>query len=222
VRAIGARGKMSRVDPSAVKRAGALVIAPLLFMLSGSCASDGGDQPGRSASTTGATSTSAAEATRQDARYMLLDNPTWQLQEAVDYRAGLGALGEHDPDLDWFAEYDGPRFDNDDGSYTIPHVATFGHTASLETRRDQLPGFDLRSETVDGRHALIASAAAGNPAIVVIEIAADYTTTALTYDGGVDLRDLATHLKTVDEQQWIAAGGTLLDCVPLEPDCTQS
>jgi hypothetical protein len=151
---------------------------------------------------------------------MLLDEPTWQLTEAIDYRAGLGALEAQDPDLDWFAEYDGPRTDNPDGSYTVPHVATFGHGAGLETRSGQLPGLVLRSEVVAGREALVASAADGNPAVVILELSADYSATLLTYDAGVDLHDLAAHLIVVDDEQWTAAGGLLLDCVPFESGCT--
>lgn len=89
-----------------------------------------------------------------------------------------------------------------------------------DTREEQLPGFDLRSHNVDGRKALVAAAAAGNPAVIVIEVATDYTLTLLIYDDGVDLEELATHLKFADEQRWLAAGGTMLDCVPLTPDCT--
>jgi hypothetical protein len=151
---------------------------------------------------------------------MLLDEPTWQLREAIDYRAGLGALKAQDPDLDWFADYDGPRVDNPDGSWTVPRVAISGHTAGLERRRDQLPGFELRSELVAGRHALVATAADGDPAIVILKVSADYTATLLTYDVGVDLNDLAVHLVAVDERQWTAAGGLLLNCVPFESGCS--
>lgn len=186
-------------------------------MIVGSCGNDN-DTDGSSPNTS-STSTFRAESTADEVHLMLLDEPTWQLTEAVDFRAGLGALEAQDPDLDWFAEYDGTRVDNPDGSYTVPHVATFGHTAGLERRRDQLPGFELLSEVVDGRQALVSSAAGGNPAIVIIEVTADYTTTLLTYDAGVDLNELATHLVVVDEQQWIAAGGSVLDCVPFESGC---
>jgi hypothetical protein len=161
------------------------------------------------------------EATSDEIHLMLLDEPTWKLTEAVDYRAGLGALEDQDPDLDWFAEYDGSRVDNPDGSYTIPHVATFGHTAGLERRRGQLPGIELRSEVVDGNDALVSVAVDGDPAIAIIEVMPGYTTTLVTYDADVtiDLADLASHLVAVDEEQWAAAGGSLLDCVPLEPGC---
>lgn len=151
---------------------------------------------------------------------MLLDESTWQLTEAVDYQAGLGTLAARDPDLDWFAEYDGPRVDNADGSYTIPHVATFGHTAGLERRRGQLPGFEHRSDFVHGRRALVSPPADGNPAVLILELASNYTATLLTYDTDVNLNELAANLAAVDDRQWTAAGGSLLNCVPFESGCT--
>lgn len=187
-------------------------------MIGASCSDDTGTD-GSSAQSTSSSSVSRTGSTAEEVYLVLLREPTWELTEAVDYRAGLGALEAQDPDLDWFAEYDGPRVDNADGSYTVPHVATFGHTAGLERRRSQLPGFELRSEVIDGQQALVSVAADGNPAIVIIEVTADYTTTLLTYDVGVDLNELAGHLVAVDEQQWTAAGGSLLDCVPFEAGC---
>ncbi|HUF33940.1 MAG TPA: hypothetical protein VMN58_12110 [Acidimicrobiales bacterium] len=188
------------------------------LMVVGSCGDDTGTD-GSSQPSASATSTSRTESTADEVHLMLLGEPTWQLTEAVDYRAGLGALEARDPDVDWFAEYDGPRRDNADGSYTIPHVTTFGHRTGLERRRGQLPGFELRSEVVDGQPALVSAAVDGNPAVVILEVTADYTTTLLTYDVGVDLNELAAHLVAVDEQQWTAAGGSLLDCVPFEAGC---
>lgn len=152
---------------------------------------------------------------------MLVEDPRWELREAIDYRADLGSIGERDPDLDWFAEYDGPRVENDDGSYTIPHLTVFGHTAGLDRRREQLPGVELHGVRIGGRHTLIAEPADGNPAIAVIELDADYTATFLTYDEGVDLRDVALRLAPVNEQQWVGAGGTILDCVPFELGCAR-
>ena len=46
--------------------------------------------------------------------------------------------------------------------------------------------------------------------------------TILSYDDVVDLRDLAGRLAQVDEQQWLEAGGQMLDCVYLEPGCAPS
>jgi hypothetical protein len=194
----------------------ALMIAATL-LIGAACTNGDGDGADRSPNPT---STSRAGAGGDGGRLRLLDEPAWQLTDAVDYRAGLGALEERDPDLDWYAEYDGQRADNPDGSYTFPHVATFGHTAGLDARRSQLPGFEHRSAVVDGRQALVSRATDGRPAIVVIELASDYTATLLTYDLGVDLSELAEQLVAVDDQQWIEAGGSLLDCVPFEAGCS--
>ena len=152
-------------------------------------------------------------------QYELLDVPGWDLQEAVDYRAGLGSLGAAEPDLDWYAEYVGPQIDNDDGSWTVPGVSVTGHTAGLEERRGQLAGFELRSEDVGGRRALVAAATERGPAIVTVELAPDYSVTILSYDDVVDLHELAARLVPVDEQRWVAAGGRMLECVPFEPGC---
>lgn len=189
--------------------------AALLLMAAG-CA-DGGSTEGEPSDASGSPSTSTADS---GVHYMLVDDRAWHLREAIDYRAGLGPLAEHDPDLDWNAEYEGARVDHGDGSYTIPAINLSGHNAGLEERGDQLPGFEFQSDDVGGRRALVAPAAGGNPAIIVIELATDYTATLLTYDDGVDVRHLALRLIVVDEQQWTAAGGTMLDCVPLEPACT--
>ena len=191
----------------------------LLLLIGPGCTDDGSPDGQRTPATETRPTSVAGDSGQSGVHYMLVTDPAWELREAIDYRAGLGPMGERDPDLDWYAEYDGPRVDQDDGSYTIPHLAIFGHTAGLEKRRDQLPGFDFNDDDIGSRAALIATPADGNPAIVVVELATDYAVTLLTYDDGVDLRDLAARLVAVDEEQWIEAGGTMLDCVPLEPDC---
>lgn len=183
------------------------------------CAGDGTSES-EPPDASGAPSTSAVnESAGAEAQYMLVEDPEWKLREAIDYRAGLGPLGDQDPDLDWYAEYDGARVDHGDGSYTIPAITVFGHTAGLEERRDQLAGFEFRSDAVSGRRALVAAAAGGNPAVVVVEVTSEYTVTLLTYDEGVNVRDIAFRLTAADEQQWAAAGGTMLDCVPFQPGC---
>jgi hypothetical protein len=155
-------------------------------------------------------------------RYVLLEASGWHLQEAVDLRGGLGPLAEGDPDLDWYAEYVGPRIDHDDHSYTVPTARISGHTAGLEALRAQLIGFELGSEDIGGRPALTAAAADRNPGVVLVELRGDYSITILSYDDVVDLRDLAGRLAQVDEQQWLEAGGQMLDCVYLEPGCAPS
>jgi hypothetical protein len=218
-RAFGDSDEDVSVSGRIAPRARAALVISAMLVIGGACGDDNGGD-GLSGPSISSSSTSRAGSTADEVRLMLLDEPSWQLTEAVDYRAGLGAIEALDPDLDWFAEYDGSRADNPDGSYTVPHVATSGHSAGLERRRGQLPGFEPRSEVVAGRQALVASAADGNPAVVILELAADYTATLLTYDAGIDLQDLAAHLIAVDEEQWTAAGGSLLDCVPFESGCS--
>lgn len=169
--------------------------------------------PGQSATTT------SADAAVQ---YVLLEASGWQLQEAVDYRAGLGSLSQGEPDLDWYAEYIGPQIDHDDRSFTIPTARISGHTAGVEALRVQLTGFEFVSEDIGGRQALIAAAANRNPGVVMVELRPDYSIMILSYDDVVDLRDLAARLVQVDEQQWLKAGGQMLDCVPFEPGCVPS
>lgn len=176
-----------------------------------------GNRPQTAADGSGQSSQGTAPAA--DTQYLLLDHPQWQLQEAVDYRAGLGQLGELEPDLDWYAEYEGTQIDGDDGAFTIPSITFSGHTAGLEERADQLPGFGFRAEDTGGRRTLVAAPSGANPGVVLLELAPDYSVTLLSYDEVVDLRDLAARLTPVDERQWIAAGGQMIDCVPLEPGC---
>lgn len=206
--------------------------AGILFLLAGACG-DGGTAEDRVLSGNDTPSSSAADAPAQpgtttaadaSTQYVLLERPDWHLQEAVDYRAGLGQLSGVEPDLDWYAEYVGPRIDHDDRSYTIPTARISGHTASLEAYRDQLTGFGFEfvSEDLGGRQALVAAAANRNPGVVIAQLQANYSVSILSYDEVVDLRDLAAGLVLADEQRWVTAGGQMLDCVPFTPGCTPS
>ncbi len=201
--------------------------AILLLLLTGACGEDGtGEEEVQSRSA--APSASAPEAPGRSATttsvdaagpYVLLEAPGWELQEAVDYRAGLGPLDQVEPELDWYAEYIGSRIDHDDSSFTVPTARVSGHTAGVEALRAQLVGFELAPEVIGGRQALVAPPADRNPGIVLVELRPDYAITVLSYDDVVDLRDLAARLVQVDERRWSDAGGQVLDCVPFEPGC---
>ncbi len=39
-------------------------------------------------------------------RFLLFDNEDWELKEAVDYPQDLGPLGEVDPGMDWYSEFE--------------------------------------------------------------------------------------------------------------------
>jgi hypothetical protein len=199
----------------------------VLLLLAGSCGDgttegqvqSGDGTPSPSAVTGPARAPTTTAADTVPTRYVLLGRPDWQLQEAVDYRAGLGSFGEAEPDLDWYAEYFGPQIDHDDGGFTVPTARVSGHTTGLEAVRARLVGFEFGSEDLGSRRALVAEAANRNPAVAVVELGAGYSVMVLSYDDAVDVRDLAGGLVPADEQQWIAAGGQLLDCVPFEPGC---
>ena len=178
----------------------------------------GNDTPSPSAAS-GPVESPTTAADGASTRYVLLERPDWQLQEAVDYRAGLGSFGQAEPDLDWYAEYVGPRTDHDDRSFTVPTARVSGHTAGLEALRTRLVGFEFGSDDLGGRRALVAEAADRGPGVVLVELEADYSVMVLSYDDVVDLRDLADGVVPVDEQQWMEAGGQLVDCVPSEPGC---
>lgn len=221
--ALQVRSSSRRGDRSAIA-------ATVFLLLAGACGDgttteeqvqSGSDTPSSSGARDPAESpvTTAEVASTQ---YALLERSDWHLQEALDYRAGLGPLGEIEPDLDWYAQYEGPRIDHDDDSWTIPTAKLAGYTAGLEALRSQLPGFEFGSEDVGGRPALVAAAANRNPAVVILELQADYSVSILSYDDVVDLRYLAAGLVLVDEQQWVTNGGQMLDCVPFEPGCAPS
>ena len=206
------------------------LIAVVVVTLGAACASgDDDDNAERSAPRGSATTTAETDKAEEAAaaepadrtQYVLLDHPDWRLKEALDYRAGLGPLGKMDPDLDWYAEYDGRRIDHGGGSFTVPAVNVSGHTAGLDERREQLGalGFDGRPAEIRGRRALFAPAARGNPSLIVIELGPGYSVTLLSYDEVVDVRDVAALLVPVDEQAWVAAGGQMIHCAPFEPGC---
>ena len=179
----------------------------------------GNDTPSPSSASGATESPAPTDPDESPTRYVVLERPGWQLQEAVDYRAGLGSFGEVEPDLDWYAEYVGPQIDHNDRSFTVPTARVSGHAAGLEAVRARLVGFEFGPEDLVGRQALVAAAAERSPGVVIVELEAEYSVMVLSYDDVVDLRDLAGRLVPVDEREWVAAGGQLLDCVPFEPGC---
>lgn len=203
--------------------AGALGAGPV------ACSSD--DAGGRSASPGSSTTTralgQAADSSAPETgpapgtQYVLLNDASWTVGEAIDY-IGPGPFAEMDPDLDWYAEYEGPRIDNPDGSHTVPSVTLFGHTTGLQVRKGQLPFFDFRSGQLSGRAALIAGRKDGNPAVVIVELVKGSSVTLLSYDEQADLVGLAGRLRLVDERQWAAAGGRRLACNDRSCDPSES
>src|SRR5687767_14083061 len=103
-------------------------IAAALVLMAAACTDDGTTEVEPSDASGVSSRPTGSDVGKAEVHYVLVDDPQWRLREAIDYRAGLGPLGEQDPDLDWYAEYDGPRVDHGDGSYTIPAVSLFGHT----------------------------------------------------------------------------------------------
>ena len=207
-------------------RTGASTLGGVVLALTSACGDGASEDRVSSAGDTSSSSAAGGPAppvtTTADAappQHVLLERPGWQLHEAVDYRAGPGPLSDGEPELDWYAEYEGPRIDHDARSFTVPTARISGHAATLEALSAQLTGFAFVSEDVGGRQAVVAAPADRRPGIVIVALGAGYSVMALSYDDVVDLRHLAAGLAPVDEQQWVAAGGQVLDCVPFEPGC---
>lgn len=152
------------------------------------------------------------------ARYGLLDEPGWHLKRAIHFRAGRGAFERTEPALEWVAEYDGPREDHADGSYTIPAVRVSGHALSRTELAERLPGFSFEPAEDQRPRVAVREGTESRPHLALIEWTTDSSVMLLSYDP-VDLRRLAERVAPATEETWRAAGGRILDCVPPDRGC---
>lgn|GEM_PF-4942334 len=154
-------------------------------------------------------------------RCALLENANWESREAVDYPEDLGALGAVEPSLDWYSDFERftPSSDGQSGEGVSLRIS--GHNVGIDDLRGQLPGIELQEHGEGDTGLLVGSGRDGGPSSVVAKPVSDtYTLLLLSY--GLDVDDLVrvtSEIRPACEQEWVDAGGQILDCVPAEPDC---
>ena len=139
-------------------------------------------------------------------RFAVADAPGWDLQQAVDPPAADPVAAVDRPPLDWYAEYG-----RDDATEM---VRLSGHDASLAEARSSLEevGFAFDEAEVDGHdEALVGwqEADPSGPAVVLLG-AGSRVLVLLSYElDGAALTTFGGSVRTVDEQEWIDAGGVV-------------
>jgi hypothetical protein len=154
-------------------------------------------------------------------RFVLFDDAEWDLQEAVDYPDDLGesaaAVG---PNVDWYAEFERFTSAADGDSVERTSLVISGQTAALAEFGDSLPGTELPARQGPKGPELVSPGAEGEPNVLAQSITEDYTLMLLSYGLDLDeLTEVAAATRPVCEQEWLDAGGRVLDGMPAEPNC---
>ena len=196
-----------------MRRSILLLVFASFAVLAGACSGDDEGSEDRTAGT-------SCETGEGGSHYFVFAAPDWEFREAVDYPDDLGPLEAVEPTLDWFAEHE--RLTPSADGQTVEGVSLrlSGHDASLDEQRSELVGADLRDQQIGGTRALAGIGPDGAPTVVTMAVADDYTLMLLSY--GLDLEELiqiAADVQPACEQEWIEAGGEILECMPTDPDC---
>ena len=131
----------------------------------------------------------------------LLDQPEWRL---VGAGVPLGIMAS-DADMIWYAEYDGPRADHPDGSYTIPHVVISGYLVDAPGAADQTRAFGYELEATGTSGVLVARASSGLAGIALLPLD-EGAVSLLSYDlSSEQLAELIPDLVTIPVAAWLAA-----------------
>lgn len=178
-------------------------------MLVGACGEGGDDSAGDDASS-------------DCTRFVLLDEADgWEFREAVDYPEDLGDFGSSvGPTLDWYAEYE--RLDPAADGQSVEGVSLVlsGHDVGLAEFRSRHLGGELEERQGAEGAMLVRPGGEGEPSELAQSSREGYTIQAVSY--GLDLEELiqvVSATRPACQQQWLDAGGKILDCVPTEPDC---
>ena len=154
--------------------------------------------------------------------YFVYRSMDWFFHGATDYPDDLRTLGEVEPSLDWFAEYEHYIPGLDDNPTQGASLRSSGHDVALATQRKELVGFQAEDTEIAGRHAYTATGPGGEPTVVGLDVGTDYTVVLLSY--GLELRALVAVSRQIEQlcqADWIEAGGQLLDCMPIDPGCVE-
>lgn len=197
-----------------VERQVSVIGAVVVLALSAGCSSDDGDE--EPSATFGSVPTSVVDTAPQ---HMLLNADGWERGEAVRPLTRPEAMERIEPSLDWWAEHE--RFEPILGGVEGADVRLSGHHVGLDDQASELVGFQATAGTVAGRRALFGTSSEGTPAVVLLELDPHYTIMVLSYALSVDeLREVSEHLEPVSEDDWLAAGGQILECLPPDPGCS--
>ena len=186
-----------------MRRAAVVVVA--LTALLGACGDSG---PGESSA--------ELDPTSECTRFVLFEDADWTFREAVDYPEDSGAWPE--PGLDWYSEFE--RFTPlSDGAVEGVSLRVSGHELGIDDLRDQLPGIELEDHGGNAQ-LLTGSGIDGQPSVVAKPVSDSYTLLLLSYELDVEeLVQVISETRPVCQQEWVEAGGQILDCVPTEPGC---
>lgn len=169
----------------------------------------------------------AGEAVGQDvelsascARFVLFDGEGWELKEAVDYPQDLGGLGELDPGIDWYAEFE--RFvplEDGTGEQGLSLRLT-GYSVALAEILEK-PGLpDLAEHDDEGRQTYQGESPDGSLSAIAWPIGSAYTVVIFGQGLSVDeLAATATETRAACQDEWVESGGVILDCMPTERGC---
>lgn len=182
-----------------------------LLMAAVACGSKGG---------TGEAVGQDVEQSSSCARFVLFDSEDWELREAVDYPDDLGRLGELDPGIDWYSEFE--RFvPLKDGTGTQGlYLRLTGYSVALAEILEK-PGLPVLAEhDEEGRQIYQGRSPDGSLSVVAWPIGSAYTIVLFGQGLAVDeLAAAATETRPVCQDDWVESGGVVLDCMPTEPGC---
>lgn len=144
----------------------------------------------------------------------------WKLSEAhkSDTDNRTSQLGEL-PGVDWYAEFEQPDTESED----VPYLSLTGYTQPLEQLRAAIPQTAQLSEgDIAGHHAFWGSDPA-DPEVgsfVTMDFGDGYSIELFaTYVELDDLLTWAGSLRPASEAEWVAAGGVVATCTPLQDEC---
>ncbi len=178
-----------------------------LLLAAGCGDDDGGANAAGTTSERGPTITEAQP-------YLLLEDPSWHLVEAVDYDAAspfaTGATAVL-PAIDWFAEYDHDPVDLGGGAERIDHLVTSVVNGPMDEVAEGYAtlGSVCESIVAGSWTALGCSGPERGQDGVLLE-AGDLTVVVDSPDLTVDeLASIAAALEPADASAWITAGGII-------------
>lgn len=180
-------------------------VAVSLLMVAGCGDDDGGADATGTASETGPTISEAQP-------YLLLEDPSWHLVEAVDYGADspfATAATAVLPAIDWFAEYDHDPVDLGGGAERVDHLVVSVVDSPVDEVAEGYTtlGFLCESIVAGSWTALGCSGPEEGQDGVFLE-AGDLTVAVDSPDLTVDeLATVAAALEPADESAWTTAGG---------------
>lgn len=152
--------------------------------------------------------------------YFLYENEGWDFRSGADYPAGTSPLGRVEPSLDWFVEYERFTPSSDGTSVEGVSLRVSGHAADVDSQRGELLGFRTEDAEVAGRSGYTGVSPEGEPTVVSMAVEDGYTVMLLSYGLALDdLTQVASAIERVCQSGWVEAGGRVLTCDPLDPDC---